>query len=342
MAYYLGVLKLFYFINRKKQLVIMYHNILSDDIFDESLVHLGVSSSETAFRKQLDIILRQFKVTTELGVPNTCILSFDDGYKNNHDVASSMLDKHGVPGLFFIPASFFEGVTLLWIDQLLMWVSYIPLGKYYILGNDFIITDERDSRSLLWEAIYQEILSNYSNLDLLIKELDAAYPFAKNMKVIPKKMMQQRFQALSIDELESMRKKEHVLGCHSFKHDVLSLLDDQQLEEDFLNCKQHEQHYNSSFFSPPFGGEAEVSTNVINKCKQYGYTAVFLASEEGAASHYTIKRRSLNNIDDRYLIHAKLSGFESAFKKMHALLNGLKTINSRRKKRECDGNKAAI
>lgn len=326
-AYHIGLFQLFYFFKRKHQIVITYHNVISDDIYDGNLSHLGVSCSESAFVQQLNIILRRFKVTTEIGIPGSCMISFDDGYKNNIEIAIPFLNAKNVFGLFFVPACYFEHQTILWVDQLLMWVSYVPAGSYCILENTFVITKDAQSRQALWRYLYEKILSDYSLLEILTKELNHHYSFNDVTKLITKKMYQLRFMAMTDEDLNRIKKMGHKLGCHSFKHDILSLLTDVQLEYDFSMCALYSEKYNTTVYSYPFGGKNEVSDKVITQCKKYGYSAAFLNDDIDNQDHFSLGRISLDNLKDKYFIEARLSGFEKYLKKFLKKFHGFKILN---------------
>ncbi len=85
-SYYSGINKLFYYFSNSRQRVITFHNVIPDHCFDNS-IHLGVSCTESVFKTQINEILKQYKITTEIGVPNSCVVTFDDGYSNNFEIA---------------------------------------------------------------------------------------------------------------------------------------------------------------------------------------------------------------------------------------------------------------
>ena len=323
--YYLCIFKLFYFLQRNQQTIITYHNIISDDIFNSDLMHLGVSCSEKAFINQINVIFSRFNITSEIGIPESCVISFDDGYRNNIEIASYILNEKNIHGLFFVPACYFDNnhdnSTILWIDQILMWVSYAPSGKYLILGDEVSVTPDSASRHLLWTYLYQKILSKYSILASLIRELDNNYSFSELKKTINTKMYQLRFETMTVKELDEMKKMGHKLGCHSFKHDILSLLTEKQLEHDFLMCSFHSDKYNTNLYSYPFGGKNEVSANVISKCKKYNYSAAFLNYETNSQDIYALGRISLGNKTDKWFIEAQLCGFEKFLKELINIYN---------------------
>ena len=276
-----------------------------------------MSCRESSFVKQLDVIKSEYTIVTEVGIPGSCIISFDDGYKNNIQIAAQRLNERKSRGVFFVPASYFEGRSILWVDELLMWVSYVPPGEYAIFGVQFVLDQNIESRRSLWAHMYKTLLSRYGELDSMRTELDRQYLFDDLKAVIDKRMYQCRFEGMNPSELEAIKKMGHSLGCHSFKHDILSLLSDDQLEEDFTKCAAYSSRYNTRYYSYPFGGKSEVSPTVIRACEKYQYSAAFLNylpdHEEGS---FSIGRISLDNLNDEYFIKARLCGFERFVKKV--------------------------
>ena len=49
---------------------------------------------------------------------NSVLLTFDDGYHDNYDIAFPILRKHGVSGTFFLPTLFVGSDVLPWWDQI--------------------------------------------------------------------------------------------------------------------------------------------------------------------------------------------------------------------------------
>jgi len=311
-AYYSCLLNFFYFLNRKKQVILSYHNIIPDQHFS-NLPHLGVSSSTSVFYKQLEIILKRFKTTTTIGIPASCMITFDDGYRNNLKIAASVFKQKGIQGVFFVPACYFNEENKLWVDRILMWVSYVPKGTYNILGNSFLI-DSLQSRHELWQNIYKQLMKNYSLVNSLYDSLIIQCSFAKIKSKVDPDLYDLRFEGLSIKELTEMKDMGQLLACHSFKHDVLSKLNRIDLENDFNACDDFRHMYNSNYYAYPFGGNTEVSADVISMCKKYGYSAAFSNFDSNTNNTHYIGRISLDNLNNKYHIEAKLSGFEKFLK----------------------------
>lgn len=61
--------------------------------------------------------------------PNAVMLTFDDGYADNHAVALPMLKRHALPATFFIATRFIENRRLFWWDRLSYALGHAEVGE---------------------------------------------------------------------------------------------------------------------------------------------------------------------------------------------------------------------
>jgi peptidoglycan/xylan/chitin deacetylase (PgdA/CDA1 family) len=90
-----------------------------------------VDARPEAFERQLLFLKRHCNVITlddllefRNGAPlpaNPVLVTFDDGYKDNHDVAMPILARHGIKAVFFVATGFLAERRLFWWDK----VSYL-------------------------------------------------------------------------------------------------------------------------------------------------------------------------------------------------------------------------
>ena len=112
-------------------LVLAYHRIGEADgqFFDDELF----SATADGFRDQLRYLARHFSVLDasavlkamrggrlELDTPSA-LVTFDDGYRDNCEVALPILRELGLPAVFFIAAGYVDSPRLTWWDR----VAYI-------------------------------------------------------------------------------------------------------------------------------------------------------------------------------------------------------------------------
>jgi peptidoglycan/xylan/chitin deacetylase (PgdA/CDA1 family) len=312
-SYYLGFISFFYFITRKRQRIITFHNVIPDIYFDNSLC-LGVSCSESVFDFQLKQIANKYAFTTDLQKQKSCIITFDDGYKNNYKIALPILEKYGAKAIFFITYDLVNKQKTLWIDLILKWCSYVPIGTYNIDGLKLKLTNE--NRLDIFQSIYSFVFTNYTIKEDISHLLNDKFPFPKLL--IDSTYDALRFTALSIEEIEDMKKQKYIIACHTISHDILSKLSNVELADEILSSEKYlEKFYNSDYFSYPFGGVNEVSETVLKSYSVSKFKKCFVNywNFKNDNRDESMQRMSLPNTTNKYVIHAYLSGFYFFLKK---------------------------
>lgn len=307
-AYFSGILNLLIYFS-KRPIVITYHNVIEDRLYDKT-VHLTLTHKASVFDRQISIIKKTFSIANSLE-PGKVLITFDDGYRNNLSIALPIMQKHGVKGTFFIPASYFDNAGILWIDRILMWLAHAPPGEFEVLGQ-CISTRTRTNRDDALESLLQSLVKNYENKDMLLDALEKAYGFAS--LEIDGELQAQRFEVLNDEEILVLNDAGCRTACHSYKHDILSLLTESQLNADFQQCHEHRARYNSDWYGYPFGRPEEVDARVVEKCREFGFSKAFLNRDTKSDDPFQFPRINMPETSDKILIYAKLSGFERLLK----------------------------
>ena len=110
---------------RKGEVVIlMYHGVINSqpDIPDWCLVQ------KENFEKQIKFLSQHFNIISLLdaysGLKNatiegpTAVITFDDGYQNNHDIAWPILEKYKAPATVFISTNLIDSNSSIWTARL--------------------------------------------------------------------------------------------------------------------------------------------------------------------------------------------------------------------------------
>ena len=111
-------------------IVLTYHRIAEPgaDLFYDPVI----SATPDAFRSQvewlhnrvrlltLDELVAQVEARSPWREP-AMLLTFDDGYRDNFDVAAPILGERSMPATFFVPTAFLDSPRLPWWDH----VAYI-------------------------------------------------------------------------------------------------------------------------------------------------------------------------------------------------------------------------
>lgn len=314
----LGLFKLFYWINKNKKIVLTYHNIIPDSLFDHT-IHLDVSHKESIFCKHLQL-LKKRKINA--------MITFDDGYKNQK-IAGDLLLEHGLKGVFFISFKAIIDKTPLIIDQIMQWISYVPDGSYSILNTTYAIAS--NNRNVVLSSLYETLLKNSSLWNNIIESLDTAFSF--NKLSIPPALKSLRFNPMTSEDISALRDCGHLIASHSWDHRPLSTLSQAEQEKDFTLSRQHaDQFCNTLLYSYPYGGLNEVSETTAQLCRKYGFLCGFLnisvsPNWKDVASEFKIPRMSLPSHSNIRALDAKLSGFEFFVKRLILVCKKMITSN---------------
>jgi peptidoglycan/xylan/chitin deacetylase (PgdA/CDA1 family) len=104
--------------------VLAYHRVYEHGPVDPFQAGMPEPSAAT-FEAQLELITRHFEVVSPDAIdrdPDSrgrrVVLTFDDGYRDNYEVAFPILREFGVPATFFLTSGFLDSPRVAWWDEL--------------------------------------------------------------------------------------------------------------------------------------------------------------------------------------------------------------------------------
>jgi len=142
--YGLGVLQLWQHVAlRQKAVVLMYHRVLTKEDRAKTGSSPGIVVDRDAFAKQMSVLKQRFKVLSveefanrmERSVPfedSSCLITFDDGWRDNYAEALPILQRHQLPALVFLPVNFIGGPRVFWQEHL----THLAVRAVQLVRND--------------------------------------------------------------------------------------------------------------------------------------------------------------------------------------------------------------
>ncbi|SCJ39140.1 polysaccharide deacetylase family sporulation protein PdaB [uncultured Clostridium sp.] len=306
-----GVNNIFYKLNRRRKKIIAYHNVLPDNYFKD-VINLEYSIKKSEFIRHLEIIKRRFDIGLDLYNADEVTITFDDGYLNQYLIASEILDKYGIKAYFFYSGDLLEDRDILSIDRIQYWLDYVKEGTYFNKKYNLELSvSDKNSRDSCWVKI-QNLIGNKVSFDEVCNILNEMYSFEDIN--INEDFYKLRFTPIKKAQLEIMKLRGHKIGAHSASHNILSNMNEDELENDINKCREllDKGIYNTKTFCYPFGSEDEVSEDVI-KCVEknvFKDSLSFMSSKLSKLRYfkYFIPRITLPNTDNDDHIDFILSG----------------------------------
>jgi len=168
---------------------------------------------------------------------NPALVTFDDGYRDNHDLALPILKRYDVPAIFFVATSYIEERRLFWWDR----INYILKSSQrerVVLDYPGPLTMDLDGEVGRTRAILSalRIVKHCYALDLerfLAQLADAA-------GVILDAQEERRFAddlLMTWDQLRSLRAQGMSVQSHTVTHRVVQTLPEEHLAEELTRSK---------------------------------------------------------------------------------------------------------
>jgi len=114
---------------RRKAIVLTYHRVLSPEEMAESWSHPAIVVTPETFERHMRVLSRAFKVlrlsefqahltTGARFEAGSCLVTFDDGWRETYDQAWPVLQRHRVPATVFLPVRFIGSDDVFWQERL--------------------------------------------------------------------------------------------------------------------------------------------------------------------------------------------------------------------------------
>jgi peptidoglycan/xylan/chitin deacetylase (PgdA/CDA1 family) len=200
--------------------IIFYHRVLSQpdpllpDTPDVRLFDIHMRTLSRVFRI---VSLEEGVAALRAGtLPSRAVcVTFDDGYRDNYEIALPVLQRHAVTATFFV-ASGFLGNGRLFADTVIESIRRLPAGKVDLgwFGLGIQPVHDAASRLALIDRLVAEI--KYRRLDSRKEACDRIAHLSK--QPLPDDLM------MSPEQLRAMHRAGMSVGGHTLDHPILGVL----------------------------------------------------------------------------------------------------------------------
>ncbi len=198
--------------------------------------------TEDAFRREIESVRAHYDIRTLsealsiLDEQSTrarplAVISFDDGYRDNHEFAAPILRKLGVPGTFFVIAGLVDSQHRPWYDRLAGAAAQLDPSRIEDLvrrldtnaPNTSLPSTARDL------VAYAKMLSPEERSILVERlcETDGRHGERSNEDLI-----------MTRAQLRDLRAQGHEIGSHSLSHPLLTQLPEESLAQEVAGSKR--------------------------------------------------------------------------------------------------------
>lgn len=275
-------------------LLLPYHHTVSNEEL-QHIYHLYPYKNEQQFENDLDFLLKYYKPVTADALaaavagnttitPGSFLLTFDDGFREVYDIIAPILEKKGVPAIFFVNPAFIDNRELFYRCKISILIGELKrnekaFSKLYaaaLLGND--ATTEQITGAL--KKINQ---TNAAVLDSIAEKINYSFD----------NFLQQQQPFLTTEQLVTLHKNGFTIGAHSMDHPYYNLLpENMQVQQtvDSCNFVKELTGVNKCHFSFPHSDEP-ITQQTINLLLQQNDGLLFGIQNQKEELHNRILHR---------------------------------------------------
>jgi peptidoglycan/xylan/chitin deacetylase (PgdA/CDA1 family) len=292
-----------------------------------------ISATPDSFRAQINWLCDHTHILTlqalidraqndSLGQEPTVLITFDDGYRDNFEVALPILAERNVPATFFIPTAFLDTPQLPWWDHVAYIIKCTPV-RHLTLKHSFDgtmppleIDIEATPRAVAIAMIIHALLDDtIDDEHRFLDELATLAEVVVDAESLGRSLFMSWDQVRQLPELEA----KHTIGSHSHTHSNLARLDEDSQRRELTISKQileTRAGCEIKALAYPYGWPGTYTSRTKAIASQAGYQLAF-ASREGtnqsnAFDLWEISRLGVGSGDSLILLRARMA-FYAAF-----------------------------
>lgn len=263
--------------------ILCFHGLIAHDGDpDIECEHLPV----VRFRQLLRVLARSFYVISlaelvqcirERRSPpaKSVVITFDDGYANNAEVAAEELQRHRMPWSAFLPAQLIESGSYQWIDDVRLIVHGCGLPTAQLPGEPRPLTLDLGTAPLRHEAVRRiHEHCRYIPDELRSRRLAALYAAVPAERLEELRARFRSFAPMTWPQARQLQSAGVDVGSHSLTHTALGPQSPEAIRREVLGARELMQARigdHSPHFSYPYGRFASISDETEATLAGAGY-----------------------------------------------------------------------
>jgi peptidoglycan/xylan/chitin deacetylase (PgdA/CDA1 family) len=263
-----------------KLLVPVFHRIVPSIDGDP----LNIMVSEKKFIRLIDALATRYPVISlsdaagqaKAGRPKArcqVVVTFDDGYRDNHDVAFPILKRKGVPAAFFVATDYIGADAPLWDLSLISMVLCNRIDGIDLGDSVFRKRAAESRRSFAFRVL--------ARIKSVEPEKRSSIMGAMRARIVPAIPLR-AFPAdrcLTWDEARAMLAAGMEFGSHGMSHTSLAKAEADSARREIGDSKliiERNLHRPCEHFAFPFGSRRDYNNELIRYVREAGYKTCLL------------------------------------------------------------------
>lgn len=297
---------------RGKAAILMYHRVLTEKELRQDFIQPGMYVRNDVFEMQMLFLKKHFQILSlqdllalwkEKKWDNSeryCVVTFDDGWRDNYLYAFPILQKHNIPATIFLPTALIGTNRQFWPDTL----SNLLLHYY----SADVPEEKKSAIASMWYRYPWKGNINSKNvedrIDLVIEHCKELFDEERNeiirkMTAILGLPIEGERALLTWEEVKEMSNKGISFGSHSCTHKILTKYPVRVVQEEIWDSSLHLQEEGINYMPVFCYPNGDYNQEIARQVKAAGYLAAVsthFGLEDGSSHyHYGLKRIGIHN-----------------------------------------------
>jgi len=193
----------------------------------------GYGIGSTDFEEHLRILTsnfelvhpKRFEAIRSRGGYNRVLLTFDDGFRNNAEVAAPLLRRYQVPAIFFVSSGHCERGRVLWFAYLQALRKYYPHNSLVFHGGRMNMSAAKRNRTI--DMIREALLGLRPHPHAMIRAIAEELPRLEDF--VPDSILADSFLGMTPEQVGELATDPlFSVGIHTIDHPHLTKCDNQE------------------------------------------------------------------------------------------------------------------
>ena len=269
--------------------VIMYHRVIADHVARQTDSNPGIIVSKGQFEQQMATIREEFNplslnefqshVENETAPPRrSCLITFDDGWIDNYEIAFPILRKYSIPAVIFLPCDYISTDRTFWQEEMLMRLTrMLSSGNgdaQKALGEILASRDNGFERTIDGIRLFVISMKHESQgeIESLLEEIRLASEHCVDGKHYNKH--------LTWEQVRDMQDAGVTFASHALSHRLLTTLDPEERRRELETSQRVLEKMLGHPVSAIAYPNGDFDEGVLRSTREAGYTLGF-STEHG-------------------------------------------------------------
>jgi peptidoglycan/xylan/chitin deacetylase (PgdA/CDA1 family) len=270
--------------------IVRYHSVLDEPSRYANSIGRGIIHSSKTFRAHMEILASEYRPVTVDDVllfltgqkdlqHRSVLVTFDDGYADNCEIAVPILDHYGVSAAFYVTAGLANGAAVPWFSRVRYAFSVSKRDTVFDLKEqrELPIKEPTDRYSAFQSAASHCACLAGNKLELAVREIE------EHLGVVP--LTASECPMMTWDQARQVRRHGHTVGSHTVTHPNMAYVSAEEACNQLVQSKfmleqiLGEPVLHFSYPSPIL--EPHYSKETIRSCAQAGYKTAMTCTSGG-------------------------------------------------------------